>query len=170
MSTGRVALRFAIKFVAAFALLVTAFEATRGTAFERWVIEGLILEPTAWLLKMLAPGDGIELVGRTLTSGPVHLHVIRGCEGVEMFLLLGAGIAAFPATVQRKARGLLIGLALAYALSVGRLVVLMLTLQHAPAEWELLHGLVLPLAPILLLALFFLGWTSSSAETPMGAR
>lgn len=158
-------LKFALGFAVGFAILLGAFEASRGTAFERFVIERLILAPTTALINVVTPAEHVELVSRTLVSPDgANLRVTRGCEGIEMFLLLIAAIGAFPATAERKLRGLLVGTSLAYVLSVARLMVLHYVLRYHPATWEALHGLVLPLGPVLLLSLYFLHW--SGASTP----
>ena len=76
-----------------------------------------------------------------------------------MFLLLAAGIGAFPASWKRRAQGLLFGSIVAYALSVARLMTLHYILRYSPDSWEALHGLVLPLGPIVLISLYFLFWS-----------
>ena len=83
-----------------------------------------------------------------------------------MFLLLIAAIVAFPASLARRARGLLWGCLLAYALSITRLLLLHYVLRYRPALWEAMHGLILPLAPIVLMGFFFLRWSSTAAVTP----
>jgi exosortase family protein XrtM len=166
-------LRFALGFLVLFALLTGAFEALRGTALERFLVEDLILQPTAGLIDALTPAEHVQRVGRTLLSpyGPA-LHVTRGCEGIEMFLLLIAAILAFPASWRRRAQGLLWGALLAYALSSARLLLLYYILRYRPALWEALHGLILPLAPVVLLALYFLHWSAhgSAPAAPRPAR
>jgi exosortase family protein XrtM len=157
-------LRFALTFVLAFTLLASAFEASRGSAFERFVVETLILKPTTALIDVVTPHEDVQLVGRTLVSPDgSRLHVTRGCEGIEMFLLLIAAIVAFPAPLARRVRGLLVGSVLAYGLSVARLMVLHYVLRYSPTLWESLHGLILPLGPVVLLALYFLRWAASAA-------
>jgi exosortase family protein XrtM len=159
-------LRFALTFLALFALLAGAFEALRGTAFERFVVEDLILKPTAWLIDTLTPAERVELVGRTLMSADgTSLRVVRGCEGVEMFLLLLAAILAYPSSARRRALGLLWGSILAYALSILRLMTLYYILRHRPNLWEALHGLILPLGPIVLMALYFLHWSAHAGPS-----
>ena len=154
-------LRFGLKFVAAFTLLLGAFEASRGTAFERLVVESLMLAPTASLINAVTPNEHVELAGRTLVSpGGANLRVTRGCEGVEILLLLVAAMFAFPASLERRVRGLIVGSILAYALSIFRLMSLHYILRYNPVLWEALHGLVLPLGPIVLLSLYFLRWSS----------
>jgi exosortase/archaeosortase family protein len=159
------ALRFSLFFLGVFAVLVSAFEASRGTPFERLVVEDLILVPTAGLSNALWPADHIALRGRTLRSGTTGLRVIRGCEGVEMFLLLTAAIVAFPSSAKRRLQGLAVGFAVAYILSVLRLMALLYTIRHAPAAWESLHGLVLPLAPVLAIGWYFLRWSALASES-----
>jgi len=154
-------LGFGLRFVLVLALLLTAFEASRGTAVERFLVDDLILEPTAHVINVVTPGERVTLINRTLISAQgSRLHVTRGCEGIEMFLLLISAIAAFPASLGRRLQGFVLGSALAYVLSVGRLVALHYTLRYWPGAWENAHGLILPLGPIILMALFFLRWST----------
>lgn len=83
-----------------------------------------------------------------------------------MFLLLVAGIVAFPAGWKQRILGLLMGSILAYVLSVARLMALHYILHYSPGAWEALHGLVLPLGPVILMALFFMRW-SGRATRPL---
>jgi exosortase family protein XrtM len=143
-----------------------SFEASRGTAFERFVVEDLILVPTVALINSVTPNEHVELAGRSVISPGARLNVMRGCEGVEMFLLLVAGILAFPATLKQRAQGLLLGSVLAYLLSVTRLMALYYVLRYDPNAWQALHGLVLPLGPIMLMAFYFLRWTAGTTIRP----
>jgi exosortase/archaeosortase family protein len=159
------AIGFAAKFVLLFTLLMGGFEASRGSAFERFLVETCILAPTVYLINAVTPEEHVQLVGRTLTTAGSNLRVTRGCEGLEMFLMLVAGILAYPADGMRRTRGLLAGAAIAYALSVARLMALHYILHYSPAAWEALHGLILPLAPIVLIALYFLSWSATPRYT-----
>ena len=161
MKTLPPTIAFALKFIIYFAVLMSCFEASRGTAVERFVVEDCILKPTIELIHIAAPREPIRLVGRTISSPSSHLRITRGCEGVEIFLLLLSAIAAFPASWKAKARGLAIGFITSYLLSVCRLIALHFTLRYSPAAWESLHGLILPLGPIVLITLYFIHWTSS---------
>jgi len=158
-------LRFGFLFVIGFSLLMGGFEAARGTAFEHFVVETLILKPTTSLINFLTPQEHVELIGRTIASSSGSLRVTRGCEGIEMFLLLIAAVLAFPTTLKRRAQGLLFGSVLAYILSVSRLMILHYVLRYSPGLWGALHGLILPLGPVVLMALFFLRWSSAPLQT-----
>jgi exosortase family protein XrtM len=154
--------RFAIKFVLIFALLTGGFEASRGSAFERFLVEELILRPTTCLINTVTPREQVELKHRTLSSPGSNLRVTRGCEGVEMFLMLMSAVLAFPANWRRRIQGLLAGSLLAYALSVTRLMALHYVLRYSASAWEALHGLILPLGPIIFMAVYFMRWTANA--------
>ncbi len=161
-------LGFAVKFIVCFAVLFGAFEASRGSAFERFVVEDLILAPTTALINTVTPTEHANLnSGRVISSPGSSLHVIRGCEGIEMFLLLVAGIVAFPASWKHRLEGLLFGSILAFVLSVSRLMALHYILRYSPGAWEALHGLVLPLGPIIFMALYFMRWTAGGVQNPL---
>lgn len=164
-------LRFGLGFLIIFGLLTAGFEACRGTAFERAVVEDGILVPTVGLINVLTPAEHAVLAGRTiLAPGSTRLHVTRGCEGIELLLMLVAAIVAFPASLERRAQGLVLGAVLAYSLSVLRLLALHYTLRYGPGAWEALHGLILPLAPVVLMAFYFLRWTSASSTAQAAKR
>jgi exosortase family protein XrtM len=163
-------LAFALKFILYFALLCGAFEASRGSAFERFVVENMILVPTTALIDAVTPEEHATLVGRVISSPGSKLNVTRGCEGIEMFLLLAAGIAAFPASWKRRAQGLWFGSIVAYVLSIARLMALHYILRYSPSAWEALHGLVLPLGPIILMALFFMHWSARATSSSVNSE
>jgi exosortase/archaeosortase family protein len=133
---------------------------SRGTAFERFVVEDLVLKPTIGVINLLLPRDSVTLNGRTLSTDRSSLRITRGCEGIEILLMLAAGILAFPASWRHRIIGLAWGVLLSELLSVSRIVALHYTLRHHPQAWESLHGLILPLAPIALVGIFYLRWTS----------
>lgn len=81
-----------------------------------------------------------------------------------MFLMLAASILAFPASLIRRAQGLLLGFALAYPLSAARLMALYYILRYSPSGWEALHGLILPLGPVIVMALYFMRWSAGDRK------
>jgi exosortase family protein XrtM len=157
-------LRFVFLFAGLFVLEFAAFEASRGSYIEKIVIDDLALTPTAALINWFAPAEAVRVEGRTLTTSNSALRITRGCEGVEMLLLLTAGILAFPASMRHRARGFCIGLVIVYAVTITRLVLLHFALRYSPRAWDMLHGLVLPLGPVLLIALYFLHWSAAGAQ------
>lgn len=158
-------LRFALTFGALFALLYGSFEWLRDSPVVESLLRAGILSASAALIDWISPAEAVRAVGHNLVSAGSRLHVTRGCEGVEMFLLLTAGMLAFPARPRYRLQGLLVGFSLAYVLTLARLLALHFTLRYRPAAWEALHGLFLPLGPVVLIALYFLWWTGKAPGT-----
>src|ERR1700736_2893050 len=132
MTLNATLVRFACVFAVAFALQFAAFEASRGSHFEKIVIDDLALTPTAALINWFAPAEAVRVDGPSLTPPTSVLRITRGCEGLEMLLLLTAGILAFPTSTRHRARGFCVGLIIVYALTIARLVLLHFTLLYSP--------------------------------------
>jgi exosortase family protein XrtM len=163
---------FGLKFAVIFGLLFAGYEAARSLPVEELLMHTIVLAPTAAIINRLSATPDVRADGRNIISPGSNLHVTRGCEGVEMFMLLSAGILAFPAGVRRRIRGFLIGVALVYALTLARLVALHFALRYSPGAWDELHGFILPLGPVVLIALYFLHWSApadSGAAMERGA-
>ena len=158
-------MRFALRFLVGFVLLVGSFEAVRGTGLERFLVEDLVIRPAAAVIHTLTPGEGVSVQGRTLASPRASLLVTRGCEGVEIVALLIAAIVAYPVSTKQKLLGALAGLMLAYVLSVGRLVALYYAFEYHPESWETVHGAIAPLVPVILVGLFYSRWTNWASAT-----
>jgi exosortase family protein XrtM len=157
---------FALRFALLFAALATVAEWSRGTEFERFTVEGLILMPVASVACALFPAAPVEAEGRTLVGSDVRLHVRRGCEGVETLLLICAAVLAYPASSRRRLAGLAGGIGLAYLLCELRLLWLFFSLRYAPEAFALTHGLLAPLAPVVAIGLYFLWWSSAPGTRP----
>jgi exosortase/archaeosortase family protein len=157
---------FGVRFLLVFFTLMGSFEATRGTAFEHFIIDDSILQPTVVIINLISPHTPAHLDGRKIVDVNSSLRVTRGCEGIETILLLTAAILAYPIKMRSRLRGLAYGIPLAYALSVVRLLLLHFILSQRPELWEALHGLVLPLLPIVAVGLFFSLWISAQQQRP----
>ncbi len=155
---------YALRFAILFALFLAAFEAGRGTVVETLVVDRGVLDPAAALLRLLAPAEGVVVSDRSLASPAARLRVLRGCEGIETVLLVVAAVLAFPAGIASRLAGAALGAALAWLLSVLRLAGLYWSLRHWPGAFEVAHGVIAPLAPVALLALFFLAWSGLHAR------
>ena len=59
-------MRFSWRLIVIFFLFMGGFEATRGSAFERFAVETAILAPTVALINAVTPQEHVRLVGRTL--------------------------------------------------------------------------------------------------------
>jgi exosortase/archaeosortase family protein len=156
--------RFALRFLVVFVVLTGGFEALRGGGAERFVVDDLFVGPATAVVNALVPAEHARAQPRAIESDHARLRVLRGCEGVETVFLVLAAVLAFPAGWRARALGAVGGTALAYLLSVARLALLFLGLRFWPAGFALTHGVVLPLMPVALLALYFLSWSGRAAR------
>ncbi|MDD4882148.1 MAG: exosortase/archaeosortase family protein [Gallionellaceae bacterium] len=153
-------------FVVAFLALHYAWEASRGTALERFVIHDLTVQPAAWIIDTLWPGSGVRPQGHRLVAPAGRLNILNGCEGLETLFLLLAAFAAYPFPWRARLPGMAMGVGLVYVLNQTRIVLLWQTFTHDKTLFGILHGTVLPLAMVAGCLAFFLVFLSRHEPQP----
>lgn len=144
-------LRFCTLFVAYLAALAVVFEL--GQALWSRVYMWPLSAAATTLLRVL--GLTADLDTSSLDMGYCELavrevvyRVTFDCTGVFALLVLGALVAAYPASTRQRAEGLLTGLPAVAVFSCLRLVVLGIV-AHVEPEWiELFHVYVMELATL----------------------
>jgi exosortase family protein XrtM len=154
-SVGRY--RFIAIFAAIFALGQLAVVTSRT-----YVTDWLVAAPAGHTLAALFPSDGVSVAGNQISSQRVRLNILPGCEGTELFLLLCAGVLAFPARWPAKLWGLVAGLPLAFVLNQLRVVLLYSVVRDHSSQFELVHAYVAPTAFVVCLGMFYWWWTAVS--------
>lgn len=150
--------------MAFFGAMELAYDASRGSPFEHWVIGDLTVRPTAWLLNVISPDIGVQALGNQLRAAGGGLVVKKGCEGVEIMFMLIAAFGAVSLPWKRKLLGLGLGLVLVYGINQIRLVALFYAYRHDVELFNLLHGTVTPVVLVLLVALYCLAWFGVGAR------
>ena len=160
-------LRFAGIFFLAFFLLQWSYQALGATALYRFYIETLTVQPSAAIIHLLAPADGVSAIGHRLAWQGGGLNILNGCDGAEAMELLIAAFLAIAGGWRMRLSGILWGSALIYGLNQARIVALYFAVRHDKALFDLIHGLIGPLAIIALACLFFAWWIGrGESETP----
>lgn len=145
-------------FVALFGVLQLAWELARGGGFERFVIHDATVQPAAALVRWLTPDVRATAVDFSIKAPGGGLNVLNGCEGTEALFLLLAAFVAAPLGWRTRLAGLLTGAAVVFVVNQVRIVILFYAWRADPARFSLLHGLVLPIAVVLLVSGYFYGW------------
>src|SRR5215467_5853801 len=70
------------------------YESTRGTWFERAVVDDLTVQPSTAFINLVAPSIGARAVGSRIVSRTSTVNILAGCEGTEIMFLLAAAIVA----------------------------------------------------------------------------
>jgi exosortase/archaeosortase family protein len=94
-----------------------------------------------------------ELVGR------ISLTVAKNCDAMDVNILFGAAILAFPARWRRRAVGLGVGILLLVVANVIRIVSLYSVGVHWPRAFDVVHAEVWPLMMVALAVGTFIAWT-----------
>jgi exosortase/archaeosortase family protein len=156
-------------FLALFFALQAAWTAARGSAVERWLIEGLIVPSAAGLANLLPLGVAASAAGARLQSSEGSLNVLNGCEGTDVLFLLVAAFAVAPLSLRARLAGVAVGAAVVFALNQVRILVLLQAVRHEPQWFGVLHSTVTPLALTAGVAVFFLLWLRRAEPQVEGA-
>jgi exosortase family protein XrtM len=150
-------------FVAIFAVLQYAYLSIGSGMVERFVIEQVTVGGAARVLNWLDPAAGVVAQGARLSAPGGGLHVLAGCEGADVALLLGSALLVSTLPWRQRLLGLFTGLLLVLVLNQLRMLALFHAYRHHRQAFELLHGTLLPLAMVLVTAAFYLYWVGRAA-------
>ena len=141
-----------------FFVLQMGYGASRGSAFEHFVIGDLTVVPSAAVIKLLTPSIEVQALGNQLIAPGGGITVLKGCEGTEIMFMLAAAFAAVVMPWRRKLTGLGLGILLVFCLNQVRLVTLFYVHRSDPSLFNLLHGTVAPIVLIIAVALYVFFW------------
>jgi exosortase/archaeosortase family protein len=148
----------ALLFLAVFFVLQMGYGASRGSAFEQFVIGDLTVVPAAALIKRLTPSIPVRALGNQLLAPGGGITVLKGCEGTEVMFMLAAAFAAVVMPWRRRLAGLGLGLLLVFCLNQLRLVTLFYVHRSDSSLFGLLHGTVAPIVLVIAVALYVFWW------------
>ena len=90
-----------------------------------------------WIL--LALGQGTRASSESIFSSDFSIQIKKGCDAVAPMILYTLSIVFFPVKWKFKPRGILIGIALLFALNIVRIVTLYLTGKYIPSVFDIMH-------------------------------
>lgn len=151
-------------FLLTFFALQLGWSRARGTALEYWVIDSATVLTTVALINTFTPQAAAVARGPSILAPDGGINVRNGCEGTEVLFLLMAALAAYPFSWRRRMVGIVAGTAYVFVINQLRLLSLFYAIRDDRPLFDQLHGVVAPLALILLTLLFFValrGWDLS---------
>jgi exosortase/archaeosortase family protein len=120
-------------------------------------------------LSVFEPGI---VVDATTIRGPLFsMQFVRTCDAMEITILLGAALVAYPMAWRRRLAALVGAAVVMVALNLGRLCLLFALGVHAPAWFEPIHRILAPLVLVAgALGLFVIATRPRARRpTPVGA-
>lgn len=107
--------------------------------------------------------------GTVINAAEFALDIRNGCNGVEAVVLLLAAIAAFPASLVDRTKGLLSGLLFVQIVNVVRLVMLFWLGLYHHSVFKLFHVTVWQTVIVLFTFAFFYVWSTRVASRTSSA-
>lgn len=142
-------------FVVCYAALQGLYARSAGTAVERFFLIEAGSKPATQLINLLHPDIGAHVKASRIVAPGGGINIANGCEGTDIYFLLVAAFIAAPLGWRRRAAGLALGTALAFALNQARIVALFHAFRSDRAWFELLHTTVLPVLLVAAIGLYF---------------
>jgi len=131
-------------FIAVFALLQWGWSVARDSWLERLVVHQATVVPAAALVRLLTPEIPARAVAASIKAPGGGINILNGCEGVEVMFLLAAALAAVRLSWRHRSLGLVLGVALIFALNQARILTLFYTYRTDRGLFDALHTAVLP--------------------------
>ena len=148
--------------LALFLLLFGAFYAALAQSWEhglgQWIIDDATVAPAAWAARLLSGDPTVVAEGSHLRSAQASINVLFGCEGSDVLMLLAAALLVTPVAWRKRFLGVLAGMACVFLLNQARVLALFFCLRAHNGWFGSVHGLVAPLAMVVLVVAFFLAW------------
>lgn len=138
-----------------------------GSVVERLVVAQATVVPASWWIDWLSPGLGVKAVNFNLRAPGGGIHVLNGCEGLDVLFLLWSALTVTAMGWRRRIFGFVAGTGLVWALNQVRVVVLFYANRQDKDLFALLHGTVAPLLLIVATTAAFvllLAWPTRSAQ------
>jgi len=157
-------LRQLLVFAIAFWLIQAAYESTRGTWFERTIIDDLTVRPSAAVINLLDPGIAARADGARIISRRSTLNILAGCEGSDVVFLLAAAMIAAWRGLRATVIGVAAGLLIVYVANLTRVVTIFFASVESPRRFALVHGYIAPIAVVVVAVVAFslwLAWATS---------
>lgn len=128
------------------------------------LIHRLQAVPAAALINWTDPQAGAVAVGEAIVSHKVTIHLMRGCDGFEAWMILFSALIAFPMAIKKRLIRIGIGSALILALNQARIVSIFHITYMRPDSFELVHGPIWQTIMVLAAVLFVVPSLSPADE------
>lgn len=114
--------------------------------------------PSAVLVEWTLPGTAVTRLPTALRIPGLEVQLLRGCDGMEAWLMLFSALLVFPFSWRRRLLGVLWGTLLVFGLNLLRIVSLFHVALRRPEWFETAHGVLWQSAMVLVVAIFILVW------------
>lgn len=154
-----------LAWLALYALGIAAYNQYHPLVKE-WLVYRLQVIPSVQVIRWTLPGQPVTGNADSIRTTGLDLQILRGCDGIEAWLLLVTALCVFPMPRRRRALGVLAGTLLMLVLNVVRVVSLFHIALRRPDWMDVAHGYVWQSLIVLAAAVFVLAWTDPRHARP----
>ena len=114
------------------------------------VVDRTLLEPIrrsiAWLagLVLALVSENVHVIGQRVMLGASVVDIVNSCTGIDVGIFLASAMLVFPAPWRDRARGVVAGFAIIFAVNFLRVLTLCWLNAGSPQLFELVHVYVWP--------------------------
>lgn len=153
-------------FAGLFVAMQLGWNSARGTGLEQIAIEVLTVRPAAWLINLITPEIAVQASGTRLKAAGGGINILNGCEGSEVVFLLASAMMVAQLRMKWRLLGIGIGSIAILSCNQVRILALFYVSRTDKALFELLHGIIAPVALILIATGFFIFWLDRFGVLP----
>ena len=150
-------------FLAIFLLLQLLWSLVRLSSVGLFLIEGVTVQTSAWLINLLTPQVHAVAQGTLISATGGGINVANGCEGIEVMFMLIAAMVVATLTWRFKLIGMVVGVLYVFLVNQIRLVAMFYAVRSDRVLFETVHGLIGPILLVAITGLFFAYWLSKFA-------
>lgn len=140
-------------YLVALILYNVTYPVTSGVMIHR-----LQVVPAVRILEFTLPETTFLYHAATIRTQFLEMQILRGCDGVEAWLMLVAALLVFPMPWRHRCWGIFWGTALVFTLNLIRIVSLFHLVLRKPEWFDMAHGMVWQSLMVLGAAAFALAW------------
>lgn len=153
-------------FAGLFAAMQFGWNSARDTSLERIAIDVMTVRPAAWLINHITPEIVVQAAGTRLKADGGGINILNGCEGSEVVFLLAAAMLVAQLRMKWRLLGIGTGSIAILGCNQVRILALFYASRSDKALFELLHGIIAPVALILIATGFFIFWLNRFGVRP----
>ncbi len=142
-------------FILVYGVLSLGWQSVHSTPVEQFIVHNATVQPATWIANWLTPALQARAVGTMIQAPGGGLNILNGCEGLDALFLLIAAFCVAPLTWRARTRGVSLGILLVFVVNQARVLGLLYAYRADPQLFQPLHGLVAPLAVVLITSGYF---------------
>ncbi len=144
-------------FFASFIVMQQIWLSLSNTGFGAWWINDVLTQALAITIRWLT-ADQVIVMGSTLQGAHASMNIANGCDGVDMMLMLLAGLMSAKIRRRHQCFGALYGLMFLFLINILRLCGLFWVLQYQREYFQFSHGILAPFLMLGATGVFYAWW------------